>query len=98
MWLVKISLSFTDSQGVKLGHTSMRFLLMHIFLALLALKACAGLEEIVKIHCLFLLREFCGSKYSKTWNFKSTNKGFITVHNSFKKLSEHNDRHSHMKL
>lgn len=49
------------------------------------------------VFLLLLLRECFGYKYSKTWNFNNTNKGFITVHNSFKKLSGHNDRHSHTK-
>lgn len=42
----------------------------------------------VSLSVFFLLRECFGYKYSKTWNFNNTNKGFITVHNSFKKLSD----------
>lgn len=52
---------------------------LFFFFALLALKACDCLEEIVKFHCLYLLRECFGYKYSKTWNFNKTNKGFITA-------------------
>ena len=44
---------------------------------------------------VFFFKEYFGYNYSKTWNFKNIDKGFITLHDSFKKLKEYSDRQRH---
>lgn len=44
---------------------------------------------------VLFFKEYFEYNYSETWNFKNIDKGFITVHDSFKKLEEYHDRQRH---